>query len=112
MKIKTRKKSRLVEALDDLGRPTETEGYVGSGLYRYSYITNKIVELDLDTDLIRFYQDETTYIELSPNKGWLTARGLGAGLEGLVVRGQASNSLELKVVHRRLDGDGEDVTWD
>lgn len=122
MKIKTRKKkkSNLVEALDNLdqykvhakGRPAKQSGYNGRGLYSYDYTTNKLKRVDVD--VMRFYQDENTYVELEANKGWVMARSMCAVdvLAGLVIRGRAINCLELKVVHRKFDKDGEDVTWD
>jgi len=93
------------------GRPRETQGFQGRGMYTYDYISNKLVKVEEDECNIRFYSEEDSYIEFTPNKGYLICQTGGHSLMQLLVRGRAINCVELKALESVLDKDGEGTVW-
>jgi len=93
------------------GRSRETQGFQGRGMYTYDYISNKLVKVEEDECNIRFYSEEDSYIEFTPNKGYLICQTGGHSLMQLLVRGRAINCVELKALESVLDKDGEGTVW-
>lgn len=120
MKIKTRKKKKPDRGIVNegqykhtpKGRPKELIGFEGQGMYTYDYRSNRAEKIDTTTLTVRFYQTETDYIELDPNKDYLIARSMGEGLRRITVRAHACNWFELRCIGAPIENEKDRSRWE